>query len=602
MLFGFQIVHLKVAAVSVGAFSLYLAKKVLWDRYCRRALDVKRSAKIASLLEAKSKFSSYIEHHPIPRDDVDMITRLPLPELIEKLKKQELPPAYVLLAYQHKAFKVDKELNCATEFLYPELTDVNLKGPLAGAPVSLKECFKIKDLDTCLGCSCSIGIPQEDDSVVLKLIRDLGGVPFVRTNVPQTMLSTQCSNPINGVTLNPLKTNRTPHGSSGGEAALVSACGSPLGLGSDLGGSIRLPAAMCGIVGFKPTAGRLSACDLENSAAAKPIAPTWGPICHDVASCQLVIEALFNSPLTRALDPECPPVPFHQIPKDRRLRIGYFLKLEDLVPVPAVRRALLSVRDKLISRGHKLVEWIPPFTGKEYIDIFLCGIFSDGCESIKRRLAHDKLDPCIRLIYQLACMPWYRRWWLQMKLKLTERWDLLALTKAVRGFSGVPDLGTFVQTLKAFRHLVMNSLRASSIDVVLCPVAGFAAALPINPPYASIGMLVFQNLANTLNVPAGCMPSGCFVEDRDIQVLEQAVNGVTIKSAMDEEEANFYTGYGALSSLHKNMLPLQRETEGLPIPIQFMSLPWQDELCLFVMREAELGNQCPSSLLPKLSP
>lgn len=57
--------------------------------------------------------------------------------------------------------------------------------------------------------------------------------------------------------MNPLRTDRTPHGSSGGEAALISACGSPLGLGTDIGGSIRLPAAMCGVVGFKPTTGRL---------------------------------------------------------------------------------------------------------------------------------------------------------------------------------------------------------------------------------------------------------------------------------------------------------------------------------------------------------
>ena len=69
--------------------------------------------------------------------------------------------------------------------------------------------------------------------------------------------STQCSNPINGVTLNPLRYDRTPHGSSGGEGAIVGGGGSPLGFGTDLGGSIRLPAAMCGLVGFKPTTGRL---------------------------------------------------------------------------------------------------------------------------------------------------------------------------------------------------------------------------------------------------------------------------------------------------------------------------------------------------------
>ncbi|KAL5103326.1 Fatty-acid amide hydrolase 1 [Taenia crassiceps] len=572
MFFNFGNVHLKIVAVSVGAFSLYLVKIALWGRYCRRVVDAKRSVKVASLLEAKSKFAFYLKRHPISRDDVDMITKLPLSELIDKLKKTRTAAGLL-------------------EFLYPELTDVNLSGPLAGVPISLKECIRIKGLDICCGCTRYADMPQENDSVTLKLIRDLGGVPFVRTTVPQTMLSTQCSNPINGVTLNPLRTDRTPHGSSGGEAALVGGCGSPLGFGTDLGGSVRLPAAMCGVVGFKPTTGRLSARDSYIFATATIIAPTWGPICRDVASCQLVMEALFNAPLARTLDPDCPPLPFHRVQKDRRLRIGYFLRLEDLVPVPAVRRALLRVRDRLAARGHELVEWTPPFTGKEYFTIFLRGIFPTGCESLKRRLAYDKLDPSVRFIYQVASMPWYRRWWLKMKLKFTGSWDLLALVNAVCEFLGPSGLESYVATLGAFRQRVMDSLRASSVDVLLFPVAGFAVALPINPPYASTGMLVFQNLANTLNAPAGCVPSGCVVEARDIEVLEQAVKGVAINSAADEEEEKFYTGYGALSPAHKNMLPLQKGTEGLPIPVQFMSFPWQDELCLFAMREAELTGQ-----------
>lgn len=134
------------------------------------------------------------------------------------------------------------------------------------------------------------------------------------------------------------------------------------------------------------------------------------------------------------------------------------------------------------------------------------------------------------------------------------------MVDAVCNFLSPSGLESYVETLKTFRYRVMDSLRASSIDVLLCPVVGFAAALPINPSYASTGMLVFQNLANTLNAPAGCMPSGCVVEARDIEVLEQAVNGVAIKSAKDKEEETFYTGYGALSPVHKNMLPVSHTT------------------------------------------
>lgn len=68
--------------------------------------------------------------------------------------------------------------------------------------------------------------------------------------------STHCSNPINGFTRNPLNHDKTCHGSSGGEAALIGGGGSGLGFGTDIGGSVRIPAALCGIVGFKPTTGR----------------------------------------------------------------------------------------------------------------------------------------------------------------------------------------------------------------------------------------------------------------------------------------------------------------------------------------------------------
>ena len=83
----------------------------------------------------------------------------------------------------------------------------------------------------------------------------MGAIPFCLTNVPQTMVSYACSNPVFGVTTNPLDKNRTPGGSSGGEACLIAMGGSILGLGSDIGGSLRIPAHFCGIPSLKPTAG-----------------------------------------------------------------------------------------------------------------------------------------------------------------------------------------------------------------------------------------------------------------------------------------------------------------------------------------------------------
>ncbi|KAM7538743.1 hypothetical protein Aperf_G00000055287 [Anoplocephala perfoliata] len=620
----------ELLAVLVGALSLYLAKNALFNYLSKKASDKKRNDKIASLDLAKKNFSKYLQQHKMDQKDIEMITDLPLLELVEKLRNQEIPPSYVLLAYQHKAFEVDKQLNCVTEFLYPELSEVNLKGPLAGVPVSLKECIGIKDYDSCCGCAWFIDHRQRHDAVALKIIRDLGGIPFVRTNVPQTMLSTQCSNPINGSTLNPLKLDRTPHGSSGGEAALVAGGGSILGFGTDLGGSVRLPAAMCGIVGFKPTTGRLSvqhtlytsapdggevtahkllldinrlslclssskelhlsAWPPESTLTPLNISPTWGPICRDATSCQFVMEFIMNSPISRDLDPYSPPIPYQKIPTYRRLRIGYFLRFDKLVPVPAVRRALLHTRDKLIARGHELIEWTPPFKPNEFMNLHLKSIFSDGCARLKLLLKNDRIDPCMQGIYRASNMSWCSRLWLRFKLKWTGNYEDMVLLDALGGFSTVLEFESYILKLRTFCDRVMDSLRAASIDVLLCPVVGFAGALTIHPLYPYSGMLAFQSFANTLDIPAGCMPSGLLVERQDMEVLTQAVEGGEIKAARDDAEREFYSGYGNISLLHRRMLPLQEGTEGLPIPVQFMSLPWQDELCLYAMREFEVAK------------
>lgn len=85
-----------------------------------------------------------------------------------------------------------------------------------------------------------------------------GAIPFIKTNVPQTMFAFECSNPLWGQSLNPHNKDFTCGGSSGGEAALLALDGSALGIGSDVGGSLRIPTAYCGIYAFKPSFGRIS--------------------------------------------------------------------------------------------------------------------------------------------------------------------------------------------------------------------------------------------------------------------------------------------------------------------------------------------------------
>ena len=92
---------------------------------------------------------------------------------------------------------------------------------------------------------------------LFQAMKSLGAIPFCLTNVPQTMNTYACSNPVFGLTTHPLDKERTPGGSSGGEGCLIAMGGSILGLGSDVGGSLRIPAHFCGISALKPTTGRL---------------------------------------------------------------------------------------------------------------------------------------------------------------------------------------------------------------------------------------------------------------------------------------------------------------------------------------------------------
>ena len=97
-------------------------------------------------------------------------------------------------------------------------------------------------------------LPQK----LVQIVRDAGGIPFVKTNLSQCMMFFECVNPIWGRTLNPYSKAHTSGGSSGGEGALLAADGSPLGWGSDIGGSLRIPASYCGIYSLKPGFGRVT--------------------------------------------------------------------------------------------------------------------------------------------------------------------------------------------------------------------------------------------------------------------------------------------------------------------------------------------------------
>ena len=197
---------------------------------------------------------------PISTQDRDILSK-PIEVLVQDVHKQLLAPIDILRTYGKVAIRAQEKTNCLTEIMIPEAEtwaeqEVNLKGPLAGIPVSLKDSIAVKGFDVSVGYSSNTGKPYTQDGTLVKILKAAGAIPYVKTNLPTTLLSFESSNDVWGRCLNPHNPKYSPGGSTGGEAALLAYGGGRIGIGSDVAGSVRAPAHFSGIYSLRCSTGR----------------------------------------------------------------------------------------------------------------------------------------------------------------------------------------------------------------------------------------------------------------------------------------------------------------------------------------------------------
>ena len=336
-------------------------------------------------------------------------------------------------------------------------------GPLDGVPVTLKENIATQGVATPLGCAATVLTPAAADAPPAARLREAGAVFITKTTMPDWgMLSSGLSS-FHALARNPWDTRLNPGGSSAGAAAAAAAGYGPLHLGTDIGGSIRLPASWCGIVGFKPSLGRI------------PIQPPYagrvaGPMTRSVADAALAMTALSRPDWRDAMSLPPQDIPWLQLDglSPRALRIGLWLDPGWGTPLSdSVRDVVLDAAARLEAAGATLVPMAP----------FMTRAMIDGLDNFWRMrswLDFAALPP----ERQAQVLPYISQW-----IRRGER------LSAAEVFTGYSQMGVLRDSAVA---------ACQGLDFVLSPVSpdvAFAAewASPLNDPERP-----FEHIAYTL--------------------------------------------------------------------------------------------------------
>ncbi|RKU48471.1 hypothetical protein DL546_003751 [Coniochaeta pulveracea] len=503
----------------------------------------------------------------------------PIATLVSNVHSGTTTPLSLLHTYGRVALRAHARTNCLTEVLLPSaekwLADgsINLKGPLAGIPVSLKDTIVVGGYDATVGYSSFVGNKSEQDGGMVRMLKDAGAVPYVKTACPITLLSFESTNDVWGRCTNPHNKDYSPGGSTGGESALL-AMGGRIGIGSDVAGSVRVPAHFSGCYSIRCSTGRWPKAGIKTSMPGQEGVPSvYSPMARTLDDLTYFTKAVLTEMRPWRYDHSVHPIPWREemereFEEKKRLRVGV-LRTDGVVdPSPACRRALEMVEEALKREGHEIVEISPPdmYEGLQIASLLLN---ADGCKMFKSFFRTGEWnDTGAEQMARLMGLPGPLRWLYYLWVRYVKKDEVWAgLVKNWRPLSAFENW-QWVAKREAYRAKWFDWWNEADLDVLIAP-PNATPAVPHDGMRDAVSSCNYTFLFNLLDYTAGVLPVTHV--DRKLDGLPATLN---IKK-LNGVARGAYNLYDA-DKMH-----------GLPVGVQVVGRRLEEEKVLSVMKRVE---------------
>jgi amidase len=399
----------------------------------------------------------------------------------------------VLTAHLHRVEQVNPHLNAVVRVLADEALSAaeaadaavaaeKQLGPFHGVPITVKENIDLAGTPTTQGISILAEAMADRDAPVVARMRAAGAIPFARTNLPDLGLRIHTDSQLHGLTRNPWNPAVTAGGSSGGEAAALASGMSPLGIGNDIGGSLRNPAHCCGVASIKPTTGVVPMATVIpplDRTISSQLMLAEGPMARRVSD---VRQALLVMAGMDSRDPNSVPADLGAADPGRPLRIAVMAEPPGGTTHPGIAAVVRSAADHLRGLGHEVVATTPP-QYEESLQVWAALLMAD------LRAQRDLLDMVVG----------------DAGRKVLDNLD-----------AKVPAMDTSgVLNLHPARFAIMREWSAffNEFDVVLSPTwahPAFVHGADLDPAFGDLLLETFRPVlpANLLGLPAAVVPAG----------------------------------------------------------------------------------------------